>query len=266
MPRRKSEIPPALRIRENQRRSRGRKKALIEELQSRLHDCGKEQLQATILVQHAARKVAWENAQLRHLLAKFDVDEQYITNFLRSQSLVDPLRRLNTVKTGPQTFLSPISGNSDAQPKTLTCAQDFSPIQLPTPPPSSQFEAASTVQHDSSSTSQNRPAVTPELLLSSDSNNISRESYYSNAYPSLNSISLDQSPLPPISDCFCPEFAQDQSAQGGMGSMSCEAAASIIAGMRGHGDDELVLQELGCEQGMNCEIGTIQVLQIMGVD
>jgi hypothetical protein len=45
--------------------------------------------------------------------------------------------------------------------------------------------------------------------------------------------------------------------------MSCEIAASIIAGMRGYGDEDRVKQELGCEQGKKCNVKNIEILRFI---
>ena len=49
--------------------------------------------------------------------------------------------------------------------------------------------------------------------------------------------------------------------------MSCENAASIIAGMRGHNeDDEAVRKELGCASRQTCEVKNVHVLQVMEME
>jgi hypothetical protein len=204
---------------------------------------------------------------MRHLLAKLGVDRQQISDFLHSQSQKDLQSCLVTIETEPQAFLLPMSRNADSKHEKPTSSQVISPIQLATPPSSSENEAPVTVQPDSSSRKSNhRRAAISELLPLSGFENINGESACDTGHLSLNSVALDQSLLPSVSDCFCPELAQDQSTEDETESMSCEAAASIIAGIRGHGDEELALIELGCEQDVNCQIKNIQVLQVMGID
>ncbi|EAT83278.2 hypothetical protein SNOG_09086 [Parastagonospora nodorum SN15] len=74
----------ALRIRENQRRSRNRRKELIDELQGRIQKYEREGVAATQEMQRAARKVAEENARLRSLLAHHGILQDEVDAFLRS--------------------------------------------------------------------------------------------------------------------------------------------------------------------------------------
>lgn len=49
--------------------------------------------------------------------------------------------------------------------------------------------------------------------------------------------------------------------------MSCENAASIIAGMRGHSEDEEVVRmELGCASNRTCKVKNVRVLQVMEME
>ena len=85
----KSAIPPITRIRENQRRSRARRSELVKDLQQRLHEYEKKEVQATISMQQAARRVVWENTQLRILLVSKGVSSQGIEDFIRGRERLD---------------------------------------------------------------------------------------------------------------------------------------------------------------------------------
>jgi hypothetical protein len=51
------------------------------------------------------------------------------------------------------------------------------------------------------------------------------------------------------------------------GTMTCENAANIIAGMRGHSDDEdAVRQQLGCITHGPCNVKNVQVLQVLEME
>lgn len=157
----KSAIPLADRVRENQRRSRARRKELIHELTDKLRDFEKREAQATVAMQRAARRVLWENEQLRDLLAIKGVTKEEISNHL-----------------------------------------------------------------------QEREAKPQEVVLNM---------------------------AEPTSDRCLPEPEQRTDS-----SMSCENAASIIAGMRGHNEDEeLVRFKLGCASSQTCKVKNVQVLQVM---
>lgn len=73
------------RIRDNQRRSRARRREYIAELEQRLRNFELEGVSASSEVQLAARRVAEENRQLRELLHKHGFQDEYITQFLLQQ-------------------------------------------------------------------------------------------------------------------------------------------------------------------------------------
>ncbi|RPA79035.1 hypothetical protein BJ508DRAFT_416232 [Ascobolus immersus RN42] len=74
----------AIRLRENQRRSRARKKEYIASLEERLRNCQKMGVEANIELQNAARKVLFENYRLKELLRIKNVDEDEIDAFLQA--------------------------------------------------------------------------------------------------------------------------------------------------------------------------------------
>ncbi len=74
--------PAAERIRENQRRSRARRKEFVEGMQRRLDEYEKQGVEATLQMQQAARTVAIENARLRLLLARRGVNNTEVDKFL----------------------------------------------------------------------------------------------------------------------------------------------------------------------------------------
>ncbi|KAH6607722.1 hypothetical protein Trco_004035 [Trichoderma cornu-damae] len=74
------------RIRDNQRRSRARRREYIAELEQRLRNFELEGVAASSEVQLAARRVAEENRQLRELLHKHGFQDEYISQFLLQQA------------------------------------------------------------------------------------------------------------------------------------------------------------------------------------
>lgn len=70
------------RIRDNQRRSRARRKEYVDELEQRVRDFERRGVQATAEVQVAARKVAEENKKLRALLGLHGVSQASIAEYL----------------------------------------------------------------------------------------------------------------------------------------------------------------------------------------
>ncbi|KAF7521921.1 hypothetical protein G7054_g12304 [Neopestalotiopsis clavispora] len=72
------------RIRENQRRSRARRKEYLQELEQRIRAYEQQGVEASTEIQQAARKVADENRKLRALLIQQGVDENSIDGYLHS--------------------------------------------------------------------------------------------------------------------------------------------------------------------------------------
>ncbi|KAM0252229.1 hypothetical protein ACHAP5_001214 [Fusarium lateritium] len=72
------------RIRDNQRRSRARRREYLQELEQRLRVYELQGVEASSEVQHAARRVAEENRQLRGLLNRHGIGDDYISSYLNS--------------------------------------------------------------------------------------------------------------------------------------------------------------------------------------
>ncbi|KAI0159000.1 hypothetical protein BJ166DRAFT_499030 [Pestalotiopsis sp. NC0098] len=72
------------RIRENQRRSRARRKEYLQELEQRIRAYEQQGIEASTEIQQAARKVADENRKLRALLVQQGIDESSIESYLHS--------------------------------------------------------------------------------------------------------------------------------------------------------------------------------------
>jgi hypothetical protein len=71
------------RIRDNQRRSRARRKDYIRQLEERVQECAAEGQKATLEVQCAARQVVEENRRLRTLLAHYGMGDDNLEACLR---------------------------------------------------------------------------------------------------------------------------------------------------------------------------------------
>ncbi|EQL03288.1 hypothetical protein OCS_00990 [Ophiocordyceps sinensis CO18] len=80
------------RIRDNQRRSRARRREYVQELEQRLRVYELQGVEASTEVQMAARRVAEENRQLRELLNRHGVCDDNIAHYLQSGTLapLDP--------------------------------------------------------------------------------------------------------------------------------------------------------------------------------
>jgi hypothetical protein len=77
------------RIRDNQRRSRARRKEYLQELEARLRQCELQGIEASAEIQLAARRVADENKKLRMLLNQNGVGDDNIEAYLQSTASPD---------------------------------------------------------------------------------------------------------------------------------------------------------------------------------
>ncbi|KAH7087704.1 hypothetical protein FB567DRAFT_495759 [Paraphoma chrysanthemicola] len=84
MSKKDNDTSTSARIRDNQRRSRNRRKELIEDLQRRVRDYELKGIEATQDMQRAARRVANENVGLRTLLAQRGVTAVDVDAFLQA--------------------------------------------------------------------------------------------------------------------------------------------------------------------------------------
>jgi hypothetical protein len=77
------------RIRDNQRRSRARRKEYLQELEAKLRQCELQGIEASAEIQVAARRVADENKKLRRLLVQNGIAEDRIEAYLNSSPATD---------------------------------------------------------------------------------------------------------------------------------------------------------------------------------
>ncbi|KAF1991958.1 hypothetical protein K402DRAFT_75222 [Aulographum hederae CBS 113979] len=255
MPRKASTIAPDVRIRENQRRARARRKDLIDGLQSRVRDSKNQGAVATAHMQKAARKVLLENGRLRVLLETKGVPAAEIEAFLERCDSNDPLTvTLSTLET---------VGLVSAQNQSTRAADLQKPADM----------------HNSSASKQMAPATSlPHVLMEGGFEGANPAGKSGHSTGSSCGTELWQpgkrseedaehrSPIPdllgPVSDCFCPEIdpapTQIQSCE-----TDCSIAATILAGFRGHGDLEDARAELGCPDTAQCSIKNAALLHAM---
>ncbi|KAH6680175.1 hypothetical protein B0J14DRAFT_259026 [Halenospora varia] len=77
------------RIRDNQRRSRARRKEYLQHLEARLRQCELHGIEASSAIQVAARKVVDENKKLRSLLAQHGVGDDSVEAYLQCSLVSD---------------------------------------------------------------------------------------------------------------------------------------------------------------------------------
>jgi len=76
-------------LRRNQRNSRARKQAYIQDLEQRWGKCVQLGAQATVEMQQAARKVQDENRLLRGVIRKLGLDEKALERALDAERLAE---------------------------------------------------------------------------------------------------------------------------------------------------------------------------------
>lgn len=79
------------RIRDNQRRSRARRKEYLQELEAKLRQCELQGIEASAEIQLAARRVADENKKLRGLLIQNGIADESIEAFLNASPSADTM-------------------------------------------------------------------------------------------------------------------------------------------------------------------------------
>ncbi|KAG9232366.1 hypothetical protein BJ875DRAFT_443215 [Amylocarpus encephaloides] len=91
------------RIRDNQRRSRARRREYLTELESKLRQCEHLGVEASTDIQLAARRVADENKKLRLLLAQHGIGDDTVDTYLSTPlATSDPLGGLQPSSTSLQ--------------------------------------------------------------------------------------------------------------------------------------------------------------------
>jgi len=88
------------RIRDNQRRSRARRKEYLQELEARVRQCELHGIEASAELQMAARKVADENRKLRGLLSLHGIADDAVEAYLQA-SPTDDTSQLQSCSGGP---------------------------------------------------------------------------------------------------------------------------------------------------------------------
>ncbi|KAI0553493.1 hypothetical protein F4679DRAFT_473753 [Xylaria curta] len=83
MPRKVRPPPDTAQNRENQQRSRARRREYLASLEARVKEFESREVQATLAMQRAAQEVAWVNERLMELLTTKGVTREEVDEFLR---------------------------------------------------------------------------------------------------------------------------------------------------------------------------------------
>jgi len=210
-------------------------------------------------MQTAARRVAWENGQLRILLAKKGVPSEEVEEFLRQEE--------NSVVRAGSKILSTIGSS----PANLTpCNRNGASLM--------SLETSAVVRKDTPRNSQCVTPITPKSTCNDKSN---QSSCCPTTRPFLNDPAIKPLPDEPSNNVplqqYIPNtipqdlapvqagFTQNSQLES-VFEMSCETAASIISGMRGNGDQEQIRERLGCAGKGPCSVKNTTVFEVMSLD
>ncbi|KAB2570208.1 hypothetical protein BFW01_g6039 [Lasiodiplodia theobromae] len=253
------------RIRDNQRRSRARKKEYLQELESKYRACEQMGVQASAEIQAAAKRVLDENRRLRALLQKMGVSDSEIDSFNDpnpnpADTLDAMLRNRRPCNPGSQSACgSSRSGASSKSPasqaptSTPLSTTSLEPPALPPPaqPSPRSHSSATSISSTFSTPPTAESPMVPIAPLPSFPTNTPPDP--SSAYgPSYNAYYA----IPNLGNWTWPTLNDmpDTPTQHIPNSSSCLQAADIIRGMRSDVGPELE-QEMGCNaEGQDCKV------------
>ncbi|KAK2001780.1 hypothetical protein LX36DRAFT_628053 [Colletotrichum falcatum] len=118
------------RIRDNQRRSRARKKEYILEIEQKLRDYQAQGVEASAEVQQAARRVANENHKLRRLLYTLGLANGQIEQYIKTGKLDSSIHSLPHVHESSSAATGPEAAALEALlvPRWPACLQSPTPL------------------------------------------------------------------------------------------------------------------------------------------
>lgn len=219
----------SVRIRDNQRRSRARRKEYVQELEQRLQKFQAEGVRATREVQEAGQKMAVENSLLRSLLTLHGVSDRRVEEYLKT----------HTTHTS--------SSHSNAALARLQSRQSPRPRPFNDPSPKQNVMAPTSVAPSWSPTIDQQVAVPVDQSQSSEGD-------------SELDVPFD-SPGPGPSALQPPNRHVDYIQSGQC--TPCETAAGIISSMRSYPDMQEVRSELGCQSSASCMVKNMDIFQLL---
>lgn len=243
------------RIRDNQRRSRARRKEYLQELEGKYRNCELLGVEASSEIQAAARRVAEENKLLRLLLLQRGVPESEIDDYLgRSFDQPQPASGL-TALDSMLSARKPCSGDRHGCSPNLSASSSSS---IPSKPISMSPPVATNL----SAHSQQSPMVWSDASLAT----------FAQSYPNtdvtfnVEDFSRTGYELAPAASDLWPEptgyeFSKEINTDANMS--SCTVATSIIRNMGAGVSSEQVKVELGCTSDMDCKVDDSTLLRVM---
>lgn len=274
--------PAAARIRENQRRSRARRKEYVEGMEKRLGELERRGVEATLEMQQAARTVAVENSRLRLLLQREGVSTADVTSFLDTFAHEDQQHAAQVAAQQQQQLQQQqqqqqfVDDRSDDDQKTEVDAPWTSSMP-PNHPSSSASSNGGSGSHLHHRDLVDKLSVLAEASVSSESGHRTSSDSSVASPHSSRTVTMPTTPAqhyPPHhhhhhhhDDHVSHNHHHHHSHQGKPPSspmlMSCNTAAQIIAQMQGTGSTDHYKAKMGCKQECECLVKNTLLFQIM---
>lgn len=265
-----SSNPAAARIRENQRRSRARRKEYVEGMEKRLAELERRGVEATLEMQQAARTVAVENSRLRLLLQREGVSSADVASFLDTFAHEDQQHaaQMQQQQQQQQQF---VDDRSDDDQKTEVDAPWTSsmPPQHPSSSASSNGGNGSHLHHRDL---VDKLSVLAEASVSSESGHRASSDSSVASPHSSRTVTMPTTPAQYYPSHHHHHHHDDhahshhhhhsQPPKSPM-LMSCNTAAQIIAQMQGTGSTDHYKAKMGCKQECECLVKNTLLFQIM---
>jgi hypothetical protein len=275
----KSEIPLPIRLRDNQRRSRERRKEYIEDIKRRLAEYERRGVEASIEVQQAAQKVGRENWVLRELLAERGLPAGELNAILESHggSVGDASMGLlmGEVKAGSDDI-----GKGKGRARAVGDWQEMNmrtrmanETETPDDDTSSGTSSAMTSPMVSPSVTQSSLVLPyPEITTISLADLVQGQPQTSASQNKSCGPSACSSTCKPSSSAPANMVSTESGdssrmlvSNSGLDS-SCQDAATLLASVRWHNDRDQALQELGCAPHEDCRVENTKLLERLGAD
>ncbi|KAK7712158.1 hypothetical protein SLS57_007834 [Botryosphaeria dothidea] len=265
------------RIRDNQRRSRARRKEYLQELESKYRTCEQLGVQASAEIQQAAKRVLDENRRLRALLRQKGIPDAEIDSFAEPDpsSSSAPSETLD-IMLNTRRPCNPRSSCGSTSGCGSTSPTQKAPVAIP--PLNNNLDSSLPTPHQQLSPQSYVSAVSMSSTLSPTTTVASstiagtplQQHHFSSATPSMSTSAYD-----PAYTSYYGVPMQNDWAWPGMNGMSmdhtpqapntssCVHAADIIRGMRNDLGPELE-QDLGCSTpDQDCKVDNNVVFELV---
>lgn len=270
------------RVRDNQRRSRARRKEYLNDLESKYRNCEQVGIEASAEIQQAARRVVEENKRLRGLLRRMGVSEAEM-NGANGEDAGRVLEGMLGVRwecgsacgeKGSRDGVSPVASSTshyEPSPQHVPIAAALERLQTQTQNQSSSTSGTSSGMHTPSSGEWQAPPLAPQHPPTSTPSQDHQQPtafYTPTSAPNHNFYTP-----PPMDQPFYQSYPQDYSisdsdlasfgTQTQFDSASCRDVAGAIRSIRPDMGSELE-SELGCGQdGRDCNVSNARAFDLL---